>query len=91
MSLFPTLYETHLLISCSLEQAKQKDEKTSRLFDHFSAKYGRDQVTRLVPGLLFVNGPLQSISNKEQQHKHLFSIYHGGGKTDIERASDADT
>ena len=39
-------YVNHLLIFCSLEQAKRRDEQTSKLFEHFSAKYNRTKVAR---------------------------------------------
>ena len=55
---FSTPYAVYLLILCSLEQAKRRDEQTLKLFGHFSAKYDRNKVARLICGLLYINGPL---------------------------------
>lgn len=54
---FSTPYAVRLLILRSLEQAKRRDEQTSKLFGYFSAKYERNKVARLIFGLLYINGP----------------------------------
>lgn len=88
---FSTPYAVYLLILCSLEQAKRRDEQTLKLFGHFSAKYDRNKVARLICGLLYINGPPQPIKFNEKKEKHLFSIRNGNRKAIIESGSYIDT